>query len=511
MFAKINSIGLFGLIAYAIEVEIAIDRGQPMFDLIGLPDASIKESKERIKSALRSVDIAFPISSVTVNLAPANTKKSGSAHDLAILVALLKVMGYIDCNLDSSAFIGEVSLSGKIRSINGVLPMVIHAKEMGFNSIYIPKDNVIEASIIDGIDVYGVENTNELLNHFHGIYLIEKQPKTIINVPKSINTLDFSDVRGQKSVKYALEISACGGHNVLMIGSPGSGKSMLAKRMPTILPPMTFNQSIETTKIHSVAGKLDSSQPIIVERPFRSPHHTISASGLVGGGTIPQPGEISLAHNGLLFLDELAEFDKHTLEILRQPLEDQKITISRVSGTVTYPSEFMLIGAMNPCPCGYFNHPTRKCTCSQKAVHKYLTKISGPLLDRFDIHAEVSPVEFKDLVSKADEESSSDIRERVLKVRKIQDERFKGTDISCNARITASKLSEFCPITDDAENFLKGIFEKTGLSARAYSKILKIARTIADIDDVEVIQKSHIAKATRFRSLDQKYWQVSHD
>lgn len=508
MFAKVNSIGLFGLVAYTIEVEIVINRGQPMFNLIGLPDASIKESRERIKSALRSVDIVFPVASITVNLAPANTKKSGSAHDLAILVSLLKAMGYIDSNLNSSVFIGEVSLNGTIRSISGVLPMVIHAKEMGFTSIYIPKDNVIEASVIDGIDIYGVENVQQLLEHLNGTRCIQKQLHTTIDIPRSVNSIDFSEVRGQKAVKYALEVSACGGHNVLLIGSPGSGKSMLAKRMPTILPPMTTKESIETTKIHSVAGKLDTSQPIIIERPFRSPHHTISASGLVGGGTIPQPGEISLAHNGLLFLDELAEFDKHTLEILRQPLEDQKITISRVSGTVTYPCEFILIGAMNPCPCGYFNHPTRKCTCSQKAVHNYLSRISGPLLDRFDIHAEVSPVEFDDLVSSANEESSSVIRERVLKVKQIQMERFKGTNISCNARITPAKLKEFCPFTKEAETFLKNIFEKTGLSARAYSKILKIARTIADMDGVEVIQKSHIAKATRFRSLDQKYWQV---
>jgi len=508
MFAKINSIGLFGLNAYTVEVEIVINRGQPMFDLIGLPDASVKESRERIKSALLSVDIAFPISSVTVNLAPANTRKSGSAHDLAILVSLLKAMGYINADLDTSVFIGEVSLSGKIRSINGVLPMVIHAKEMGFTSIYIPKDNIIEASAIEDIDIYGVDSVNQLLNHFNGIERIEKQLKSIVSIPIGSNNLDFSEVRGQMAVKYALEVSACGGHNVLLIGSPGSGKSMLAKRMPSILPPMTFNESIETTKIHSIAGKLDTSQPVIVERPFRSPHHTISASGLVGGGTVPQPGEISLAHNGLLFLDELAEFDKHTLEILRQPLEDQKITISRVSGSVTYPSEFMLIGAMNPCPCGYFNHPKRRCTCSQKSVHNYLSKISGPLLDRFDIHAEVAPVEFEDLVSKSNEESSKTIRDRVIKVRDIQNERFKNTDISCNARITPAKLREFCPMTDEAEVFLKNIFEKTGLSARAYSKILKISRTIADMDNYEVIQKSHIAKASRFRSLDQKYWQI---
>lgn len=479
-----------------------------MFDLIGLPDTSIKESRERIKSALYSVEIAFPIANIVVNLAPANTKKSGSAHDLAILVSLLKAMDYISQSLDTCAFIGEVSLNGDIRAVNGVLPMVIYAKEVGIKSIYVPKDNALECSVVQGIDIYGVGSVKHLLDHFDGTSTIPKQESFSIENTLIESPLNFSDVKGQSVVKYALEVSACGGHNVLLIGSPGSGKSMLAHRMYTILPPMTLEESIETTKIHSIAGKLDVKNPIIVQRPFRSPHHNISASGLVGGGTIPQPGEISLAHNGLLFLDELAEFNKHTLEALRQPLEDQCITISRVAGSVTYPSEFMLLGAMNPCPCGYFHHPYRKCTCSKNAIHKYLSKVSGPLLDRFDIHVEVAPVEFEDLVSKANEESSESIRERVIKAREIQNERFKGTDISCNARITPQRIAEFCPITKDAENFLKNIFEKTGLSARAYSKILKISRTIADMEGYETIQKKHIAKASHFRSLDKKYWET---
>lgn len=506
MFAKVSSLGLFGLNAFSVDVEIDISRGNPQFDIVGLPDTVVRESRERIRSALRACGIEFPVASVMINLAPADTKKSGSVHDMAIFMAILKAMRMLDRSLEGCCFIGELSLNGDVRPISGVLPMVMLAREIGVKSVFVPYDNASEASVITGINVFGVKNGEELILHFrnqeqlvpHEHYI---PPETAYN-----ETLDFSDVRGQQSAKSALEIAAAGGHNALLIGSPGSGKSMLAKRMPSILPPLTFEEALETTKIHSISGLLNPKTPIITKRPFRSPHHTISAAGLAGGGTVPHPGEVSLAHNGLLFLDELAEFDRKTLEILRQPLEDRKVTIARASGTVTYPCTIMLIGAMNPCPCGYFGHPKRNCICGKKKVSGYLSKISGPLLDRFDLHIEVAPVEFEDLSSKNSEESSSEIRKRVIAARKIQDARFSGTPITCNALITADKLQEYCPMDDAAVILMKNVFDKLGLSARAYDRILKVARTIADLDNSEVIMKRHVAAATQFRSLDRKYW-----
>lgn len=506
MFAKVSSLGLFGLNAFNVDVEIDISRGAPMFDIVGLPDAVVRESRERIRAALRACGISFPVASVMINLAPADTKKSGSVHDMAIFMALIKVTRLIDQSDEGCAFIGEISLNGDIRRINGVLPMVMLAKEKGIKSVFVPYDNASEASVISGINVYGVKNAEELISHFRGEKLISvtehyAPPKAAYN-----ETLDFADVRGQQSAKKALEIAAAGGHNALLIGSPGSGKSMLAKRMPSILPPLTFEEALETTKIHSISGLLTPEIPIITKRPFRSPHHTISSAGLAGGGSIPHPGEVSLAHNGLLFLDELAEFDRRTLEILRQPLEDRKVTIARASGTISYPCTIMLIGAMNPCPCGYYGHPKRKCICPPKKVSGYLSKISGPLLDRFDLHIEVAPVEFGDLSSKAKEEASSEIRKRVIAARKLQQERFADTTITCNALITPDKLRQFCPMDEPAEILMKNVFDRLGLSARAYDRILKVARTIADLDNSEIIRKQHIATAAQFRTLDRKYW-----
>lgn len=506
MFGKVNSVGLTGLNSFPVYVEIEASAGLPAFDLVGLADIAVKESRERIKSAFRTSRLDFPKGKVLVNLAPADVKKSGSVHDLAIAVALLCVTGAVDPErIKKAAFVGEVSLSGEIRRINGVLPMTILAQK-GLEEIYVPKENVLEASAVRGIKAYGIESLEQLVLHLSGRQPIPPEPVFTPSKADYISSLDFADVKGQSAAKKALEVAAAGGHNVLMIGPPGSGKSMLAKRLPSILPEMTFEESIQTTNVHSVAGLLDSKHPLITTRPFRSPHHTVSAAGLAGGGTIPRPGEISLAHNGVLFLDELAEFARPALEILRQPLEDMKVTISRVSGTITYPSSIMLVGAMNPCPCGYYGHPTRKCICSKNQVDHYLNKISGPLLDRFDIHLEVAPVEFADLSSGEREESSESIRQRVQMARDVQNKRFKDTDITCNARMTPELLHDVCRMTDKAEKMLGNIFDKLGLSARAYEKILKVARTVADMDGADIIDKDHIAQAVQYRSLDRKYW-----
>ncbi len=506
MFSRVGGIGIFGINSYMIEIEADVSGGLPAFDIVGLPDTAVKESRDRIRAAIKNCGFKFPVGRITVNLAPADRKKEGSLYDVPVLLAILKASGQLKCDLEKTIIIGEVALDGMIREVNGVLAITITAKENGIKNIFVPFDNAAEASVIDGINVYGVKNLKELLAHLKGEEPLKPFVKQINENSSNLHIPDFSDVKGQIAAKKALEVAAAGGHNLLMVGPPGAGKSMLAKRLPGILPEMTFDESIETTKIHSIAGFIDSNNPLITTRPFRSPHHTVSSAALAGGGTVPRPGEISLAHNGVLFLDELPEFRRDVMEALRQPLEDSKVTVSRVAGTLTYPSSIMLIAAMNPCPCGFYGHPTKSCTCTQNAVHKYLNRVSGPMLDRIDLQVEVPPVDYSALSSDRKEESSKQIRERVNKARKIQTERYKGTGITCNARLTPNLIKKYCKTTEEASRYLELSFERLGMSARAYDRILKVARTIADLSGSEIIEKEHIFTAISFRSLDSKYW-----
>lgn len=505
MVAKTYSMGLYGMEAFPVEVEADLSQGLPAFELVGLPDAAVKESRDRVRSALKNCGFEFPVSRITMNLAPADKKKEGPIYDLPLLISLLKVSQQLLCHTDDAIFLGELSLSGELRPIRGVLPMADKARQAGFKRLYVPQENAGEGAVIQGLDVYGIRTIEQLFRHLQGT--LDLSP----TVPQFGETtqpdlLDFSDVKGQPEAKRALEIAASGSHNVLLIGPPGSGKSMLAKRLPTILPEMTFEEALETTKIHSIRGKLPAGVSLIRTRPFRSPHHTISTAGLAGGGPSPQPGEISLAHNGVLFLDELPEFSRASMEVLRQPLEDGKVTISRVGGTTSYPCRFMLVAAMNPCPCGYFGHPTHPCLCSPHAVERYLGKVSGPLLDRIDLHIEVPAVPFEELSSTRREETSEEIQKRVNAARRIQQERYQGLPYRCNADIPASQMQEMCQTTQAATRLLQRAFESFGFSARTYGRVLKVARTIADLDNSEKIDTAHAAEAVQYRTLDRKYW-----
>lgn len=510
MFTKIKSVGLVGLNSYMVDVELSMSSASKggTVNIVGLPDTAVSEAKDRVTAALRNsgLDMNFTYH-YTFNLAPADTKKEGSYYDLPLAIAVLSATQQIRGDYKEAAFVGELSLSGEIKSIKGVLPMVIAAKEHGVKEIYVPFDNCEEAAVIEDIKVYGVKTLKEVVDHINDFNIIEPvklKPFTTFEVPDYLP--DFKDVKGQYEVKRALEVAAAGGHNALMIGPPGSGKSMLAKRIPTILPDITVDEALETTKIYSLSGNLSKDNPIINYRPFRAPHHSVSPAGLSGGGTIPKPGELSLAHNGVLFLDELPEFTRNTMEVLRQPIENGTITISRAACALTYPCSVMLICAMNPCPCGHFGHPTKKCTCPKGAPARYLSKVSGPLLDRLDIHIEVPPVDYSQLSTTEESECSKDIRKRVNEARAIQLERFKGTTVTCNAKMTPSMTRQFCVLSEDAAKILENSFEKLGLSARAYDKILKVARTIADLDKSEMIEKKHIFEAIQYRSLDRKFW-----
>ncbi|MCL5024493.1 MAG: YifB family Mg chelatase-like AAA ATPase [Nitrospirae bacterium] len=506
MLAKIRSASVVGIDAHVVEVEVDITaRGLPHFSMVGLPDLAVKESRDRVRPALKNIGFNFPLKQITVNLAPADLKKEGSAFDLPIAIGIIAAEGVIDSGfLDGYLFTGELSLDGRIKPVRGALSMAILAKGMGLKGLILPKENAPEAAVVSGVDVFGLESLPaviEFLTSDNGKVALKIEAAQALE-ENSVYEEDFSEVKGQEHAKRALEVSAAGGHNVLTIGPPGSGKTMLSKRLPTILPGMTFEEALETTRIHSVAGLLKDGQPLLAIRPFRSPHHTISDVALIGGGQVPKPGEVSLAHHGVLFLDELPEFKRNVLEVLRQPLENGEVTVSRAVASITYPASFMLVSAMNPCPCGYLGDPRHQCTCSPGQIHRYRRRVSGPLLDRIDIHIEVPAVPHKELSTDFSGERSETIRDRVVSARNRQLERFRNDKIYCNGQMKARHIKKYCKLKEDAHTLLDNAMHRLGLSARAYMRILKVSRTIADLESAEDIQSHHVSEAIQYRTLD---------